>query len=67
MWPITNEFIQPIAHVLPLSVVVSGLRSIANDGMALLTLNSITVGVGIWMAISFVAAIKYFVWKEVAN
>ena len=62
-----HEFIQPIAHVLPLSVVVSGLRSITNDGMALLTLNSITVGVGIWMAISFVVAIKYFVWKEVAN
>jgi ABC-2 type transport system permease protein len=62
-----HEFIQPIAHVLPLSVVVSGLRSITNDGTALLTLNSTTVGVGIWMVISFLVAIKYFVWKEVAN
>ena len=62
-----HEFIQPIAHVLPLSVVVSGLRSITNDGMPLLTLNSTTIGIGIWMAISFLVAIKYFVWKEVAN
>jgi hypothetical protein len=62
-----HEFIQPIAHVLPLSVVVSGLRNITNDGMSLLTLNATTIGVGIWMAISFLVAIKYFVWKEVAN
>jgi ABC-2 type transport system permease protein len=62
-----HEFIQPIAHVLPLSVVVSGMRSITNDGMALLTLNSTTVGIGIWMVISFLVAIKYFVWKEFAN
>ena len=62
-----HEFIQPIAHVLPLSVVVSGLRSITNDGMPLLTLNATTLGIGIWMGISFFVAIKYFVWKEVAN
>ena len=62
-----HEFIQPIAHVLPLSVVVSGLRSITNDGMPLLTINATTIGIGIWMGISFFVAIKYFVWKEVAN
>ena len=62
-----HEFIQPIAHVLPLSVVVSGLRSITNDGMPLLTINATTIGIGIWMGISFFMAIKYFVWKEVAN
>jgi ABC-2 type transport system permease protein len=62
-----HEFIQPIAHVLPLSVVVSGLRSITNDGMPLLTLNTTTIGIGIWMGLSFFMAIKYFVWKEVAN
>ena len=62
-----HEFIQPIAHVLPLSVVVSGLRSITNDGMPLLTINATTIGIVIWMGISFFVAIKYFVWKEVAN
>ena len=62
-----HEFIQPIANVLPLSVVVSGLRSITNDGMPLLTINATTIGIGIWMGISFFVAIKYFVWKEVAN
>jgi hypothetical protein len=43
------------------------MRSITNDGVALLTLNSTTVGICIWMVISFMVAIKYFVWKEVAN
>ena len=62
-----HEFIQPIANVLPLSVVVSGLRSITNDGMPLLTINATTIGIVIWMGISFFVAIKYFVWKEVAN
>ena len=62
-----HEFLQPIAHSLPLSVVVSALRSITNDGMSLLTINYITVGVLIWMVISFMVAIKYFVRKEVAS
>jgi ABC-2 type transport system permease protein len=62
-----HEFLQPIAHSLPLSVVVSALRSITNDGMSLLTINYITMGVLIWMVISFMVAIKYFVWKEVAS
>ena len=63
----TQEAIQPIAHALPLSVVVSGLRSITNDGMALLTFNFTTLGVGIWMVISFLVAIRFFVWKEIAT
>ena len=62
-----HEFIQPIAHVLPLSVVVSALRSITNDGMSLLTLNLTTAGILIWMVVSFIVAIKFFVWKEVAS
>lgn len=62
-----HELLQPIAHALPLSVVVSGLRGIANDGMSLLTINYTTMGVAIWMVVSFMVAIKYFVWKEVAS
>jgi len=68
-FPISSmtEWLQPVAHSLPLSVVVSGLRGIANDGMSLLSINYTTMGVVIWMMISFFVAIKYFVWKEVAN
>ena len=68
-FPISSmtEWLQPVAHSLPLSVVVSGLRGISNDGMSLLSINYTTMGVVIWMMISFFVAIKYFVWKEVAN
>jgi hypothetical protein len=48
-------------------VVVSGLRGISNDGASLLALNSTALGLVVWMAISFFVAVKYFVWKEVAN
>ena len=68
-FPITSlhELLQPIAQALPLSVVVSGLRGISNDGASLLALNSTALGLVVWMAISFFVAVKYFVWKEVAN
>jgi len=62
-----HELLQPIAHALPLSVIVSGLRGISNDGASLLSFNLTTIGILIWMAISFFIATKYFVWKEVAN
>ncbi|MDA9371336.1 ABC transporter permease [Gammaproteobacteria bacterium] len=62
-----HELLQPIAHALPLSVIVSGLRGISNNGASLLSFNLTTIGILIWMAISFFIATKYFVWKEVAN
>ena len=62
-----HEFLQPIAHALPLSFVATGLRDIANDGAPLLAFNTTSLGLLIWMAVSFIIATKYFVWKEVAN
>jgi len=41
--------------------------SIANDGTSLLTLNTTTLGVGIWLILSFIIVTKFFVWKEVAS
>ena len=68
-FPISSmpELIQPLAHALPLSVIATGLRDIANDGTSLLILNTTTLGVGIWLILSFIIVTKFFVWKEVAN
>jgi len=68
-FPISSmpELIQPLAHVLPLSVIATGLRDIANDGTSLLVLNTTTLGVGIWLILSFIIVTKFFVWKEVAS
>ena len=62
-----HEYLQPIAHSLPLSVVVSGMRSITNDGMHLLSINYTILGIMTWILISFFLATKFFVWKEIAN
>ena len=68
-FPISSmpQLIQPLAHALPLSVITSGLRDIANDGASLLTLNTTTLGIGIWIILSLIVATKFFVWKEVAS
>lgn len=59
--------IQPVAKVLPLSFVADALREIANNGAGLLQIPSDMLGIGVWIVISFIAATRYFVWKEVAN
>ncbi len=61
------EMIQPIAHILPLSIIATGLRDIANDGVALLMFNLNILGVFAWIVLSFIIATKFFVWKEVAG
>ena len=68
-FPISSmpELMQPFAHALPLSVIATGLRDIANDGTSLLILNTTTLGIGIWIILSFIIVTKFFVWKEVAN
>ena len=68
-FPISSmpELMQPVAHALPLSVIATGLRDIANDGTSLLILNTTTLGVGIWLILSFIIVTKFFVWKEVAS
>ena len=68
-FPISSmpELMQPVAHALPLSVIATSLRDIANDGTSLLILNTTTLGVGIWLILSFIIVTKFFVWKEVAS
>jgi len=68
-FPISSmpELMQPVAHALPLSVIATGLRDIANDGTSLLIFNTTTLGIGIWLILSFIIVTRFFVWKEVAS
>lgn len=59
-------FLQPVATVLPLSFVADALREIANNGAGLLDLPFAMGGILVWMVVSFAAATRFFVWKEVA-
>lgn len=61
------EWIQPVAYLLPLSFVSTGMREIANAGATLMEIAPNLFGIGIWFVISFVAATRLFLWKEVAN
>ncbi|MBT8147322.1 MAG: ABC transporter permease [Gammaproteobacteria bacterium] len=59
-------FMQPVAAVLPLSFVANALREIANNGAGLLQIPVDMIGILVWMVVSFFAATRFFVWKEVA-
>lgn len=61
------ELIQPIAYVLPLSFVATGMRDIANEGASLFAITPSLMGIAVWFVIGFVLATRLFVWKEVAS
>jgi ABC-2 type transport system permease protein len=61
------ELIQPVAFLLPLSFVSTGMREIAINGATLLDITPSLLGIGVWFIISFILATRLFVWKEVAN
>ncbi|MFT4888078.1 MAG: ABC-2 type transport system permease protein [Pseudohongiellaceae bacterium] len=61
------EFIQPIAHVLPLSFISTGMREIAINGASLTDITPSLIGIAVWFVLSFVLATRLFVWKEVAS
>ena len=68
-FPISSlpALIQPIAQALPLSVIASSMRDIANDGISLFTINFNLIGILAWMIISFFIATKFFDWQKVAS
>jgi len=61
------EFIQPIAYVLPLSFISTGMREIAISGASLIDITPSLIGIAVWFVLSFVLATRLFVWKEVAS
>ncbi|MGI9250201.1 MAG: ABC transporter permease [Pseudohongiellaceae bacterium] len=60
-------FIQPLARILPLSYLSTGMRDIANNGASLLEIAPSLLGIAVWFVIAFILATRLFVWKEVAN
>jgi ABC-2 type transport system permease protein len=59
--------LQPLASVLPLTFVASALREIASAGASLIDIAPDLIGIAVWLIIMFVAATRFFVWKEVAS
>jgi hypothetical protein len=59
--------VQPVAQFLPLSVIASSLRGIANDGLSLLSFDLNLIGVIFWLIVSFFLATRFFVWRDVAG
>ena len=68
-FPISSlpALIQPITSSLPLSVIASTMRNIANDGGALFAINFNSLGIVFWVFFSFFIATKFFVWQKVAS
>jgi len=60
------DLVQPLAKMLPLSFISSGLREIAINGAGLLELVPSIIGMGLWAVVVLVLSIRLFVWKEVA-
>lgn len=61
------ELMQPVAQLLPLSFIATAMREIANNGAHLLEIMPSLIGIAVWLVIAFALAIRFFVWKEVAN
>ncbi|XOV87331.1 MAG: ABC transporter permease [Pseudomonadota bacterium] len=61
------DVIHPIIEVLPLTFVVDSLRAISNDGASLLMVWHELLGIFAWMVLSFFAASRLFVWKDVVR
>jgi ABC-2 type transport system permease protein len=64
---ILPDLIQPVARLLPLSFVATGLREIAVNGATLPDIWPTLLGLLVWTAIALALAIRLFVWKEVAS
>jgi ABC-2 type transport system permease protein len=60
------ELIQPVARLLPLSFVATGLREIIANGAGVADILPTLAGLAVWAIVALGLAIWLFVWKEVA-
>lgn len=58
--------LQPIASALPLSFVANAMRSVMVDGASLPALLPDFLGMAVWLLICLFAAVRLFVWKDIA-
>lgn len=60
------DVLQPIARLLPLSFLATGVREIIVNGVSLVAQIPMLVGLVVWLGIALTLAIRMFRWKEVA-
>jgi ABC-2 type transport system permease protein len=60
------EVLQPVARILPLSFLSTGVREIIVNGTSLAAQVPVLVGLIVWLGITLTLAIRMFRWKEVA-
>ena len=61
------RLLQPLAQVLPLTFVVSGLRDIAVNGIALVNLIPSLICMSIWLIFALVITSRKFAWNNFAT
>lgn len=57
------EFLRGVTEYMPLTFLNHALRSIANEGAGPADIGGDLLGMGIWAAIAFVAAVRLFSWE----
>jgi ABC-2 type transport system permease protein len=57
------DFLAAITQFMPLTYVNEALRAIVNEGAGLLSLGPQLLGMGVWVAITFVLAVLMFRWE----
>jgi len=61
------DMLQPVARLLPLSFVVTGVREVIVNGVSLIDQIPTVIGLIVWLGIALLLAIRMFRWKEVAS
>lgn len=57
------EFLASITQFMPLTYVNEALRAVVNEGAGLLSLGPQLLGMGVWVIITFVLAVRMFRWE----
>ena len=60
------DVLQPVARLLPLSFLATGVREIIVNGVSVFEQLPTVIGLLVWFAIALTLAIRLFRWKEVA-
>ena len=57
------EILRGVTGFMPLTYLNDALRSVANEGAGLLDLGPQLLGMGVWVVISFLIALRLFRWE----
>jgi ABC-2 type transport system permease protein len=57
------DFLASITQFMPLTYVNEALRAVVNEGAGLLSLGPQLLGMGVWVVITFILAVRMFRWE----